>query len=466
MFAEYGSNYQAVDDTRADQGNDGYIATKKMLFARHCFVKPASKTDVAIRAKMDSDFKKAIKLKKTGKLEIERWNFICNYQLPSSIIAEFVAKGKAEGIEVHITDSTEIASMLSRHDEVRNRFADFALPETGKKIDKVDENVTKILNVIEEAGRHTSDESPKEESMPTTIRLRRSPPDLPPEIRDALKDDEDYKFLIDIQNLPLTKENKERVKAMAYSSSPYARISATDLLSNNYNPMEDSIEAYITMADNAIRDCQHVKSKAAEAVMTAEKLKFISHELVLRFFSIFELDGYASIGLLMPELDTRPNLTEEFSKLDQERTTLMKQSLELAVEAGDAETLGDVHIRVADSASNIGSTLKMAAKQGGRYAENADNQIHLAKLCYLDAQRYYEMSGNPNCALFAQHNLANLLRTIGEGETAIEIETKVVKKAKELKLEALAYNAQKVIDHTKAGKVPDYVNGETEIPTR
>jgi hypothetical protein len=97
--AEY-PDYQVVDDTRADGGNDGYLPSEKRMFARHCFAKPEKqKDDEAILKKLKGDFAKAVKRKKTGDYDIENWTFVTNYMLPDHIVQTMRELGKTENIE-------------------------------------------------------------------------------------------------------------------------------------------------------------------------------------------------------------------------------------------------------------------------------------------------------------------------------------------------------------------------------
>ncbi len=63
----YGEDYQVIDGTRADGGNDGYVRSEERIIAIHCPIKPERKTDKDYIEKIRSDLKKAAKLNESGK---------------------------------------------------------------------------------------------------------------------------------------------------------------------------------------------------------------------------------------------------------------------------------------------------------------------------------------------------------------------------------------------------------------
>jgi hypothetical protein len=94
-------DYQAIDDDRGDGGNDGYLQSEKRIFARHCFKKlPKRDLDNEILKKIKSDFAKAVKLKVSGKYEVENWTFITNYSLSNDVVEKMRTFGKAANIQM------------------------------------------------------------------------------------------------------------------------------------------------------------------------------------------------------------------------------------------------------------------------------------------------------------------------------------------------------------------------------
>ena len=95
--AKYGTDYQAVDGTRGDGGNDGYIISEKALLAFYCPIKPALATDAKLRQKIRDDLEKAVERKRAGALEIERWMIITPRKLSNDVIEYLNQEAKARG---------------------------------------------------------------------------------------------------------------------------------------------------------------------------------------------------------------------------------------------------------------------------------------------------------------------------------------------------------------------------------
>src|SRR5271157_2660301 len=87
IFTEkYGPDFQIIDGTRSDEGNDGYIISEKRVLAIYCPIKPERRTDSDYLQKIRSDIKKAQALRDSGKLEVENWTFITPRKLSNDVI--------------------------------------------------------------------------------------------------------------------------------------------------------------------------------------------------------------------------------------------------------------------------------------------------------------------------------------------------------------------------------------------
>src|SRR5690242_2425482 len=51
----YPQDYQVIDGTRGDNGNDGYVASERRMIAIYCPVKPEQRRDSDYRTKIESD---------------------------------------------------------------------------------------------------------------------------------------------------------------------------------------------------------------------------------------------------------------------------------------------------------------------------------------------------------------------------------------------------------------------------
>ena len=94
------ADFQVIDDTVSDEGNDGYLYGSRTLYAMHCFKKEHKTRDrKAILAKAYSDLAKAKKLKDSGKYVIERWIFLTPYEIDIHVLDDIRSRATELGIE-------------------------------------------------------------------------------------------------------------------------------------------------------------------------------------------------------------------------------------------------------------------------------------------------------------------------------------------------------------------------------
>ena len=146
--AEYGSDYQAIDDDRGDGGNDGYIFSEKRLFARHCFKKlPKKDLDEEILKKIRSDFTKAIKLKDEGIYKVKNWTFLSSYAVSNNVVKAAQRLGKDAGINVSLKGPAYIATLAAKHKHVLSEFPELQqaqiLEEMHQRFDNLEDKLPK-----------------------------------------------------------------------------------------------------------------------------------------------------------------------------------------------------------------------------------------------------------------------------------------------------------------------------------
>jgi hypothetical protein len=149
--AEYGSDYQAIDDDRGDGGNDGYIFSEKRLFARHCFKKlPKKDLDEEILKKIRGDFAKAVKLKESGVYGVENWTFLSSYAVSNGVVVEAQKLGKADGINVSLKGPAYIATLAAKHKHLLSEFPELQqaqiLEEMHQRFDDIEDKLPKEVS--------------------------------------------------------------------------------------------------------------------------------------------------------------------------------------------------------------------------------------------------------------------------------------------------------------------------------
>lgn len=149
--AEYGSDYQAIDDDRGDGGNDGYIFSEKRLFARHCFKKlPKRDLDEEILKKIKKDFAKVLKLKEDGVYEIKNWTFLSSYAVSNGVVVEAQKLGKPAGINVSLKGPSYIATLAAKHKHLLSEFPELQqaqiLEEMHQRFDDLEDKLPKEIS--------------------------------------------------------------------------------------------------------------------------------------------------------------------------------------------------------------------------------------------------------------------------------------------------------------------------------
>lgn len=149
--AEYGSDYQAIDDDRGDGGNDGYIFSEKRLFARHCFKKlPKKDLDEEILKKIKKDFAKAVKLKEDGVYKVENWTFLSSYAVSNGVVVEAQKLGKTAGINVSLKGPAYIATLAAKHKHLLSEFPELQqaqiLEEMHQRFDNLEDKLPKKVS--------------------------------------------------------------------------------------------------------------------------------------------------------------------------------------------------------------------------------------------------------------------------------------------------------------------------------
>ncbi|MBI3888209.1 tetratricopeptide repeat protein [Candidatus Nomurabacteria bacterium] len=142
--AEY-SDFQAIDDSAGDNGNDGYTSSNAILFAMYCPEKP--RTEVEYKAKISSDLKKAVKLRDELGYKIDAWVFVTPGDMREQIHRFITEECEKVGFVGSSWGETKITEILSRHENVSKQFPDLIIPDI---IAEVKKGTNDVLSKIEE----------------------------------------------------------------------------------------------------------------------------------------------------------------------------------------------------------------------------------------------------------------------------------------------------------------------------
>src|SRR5437867_1749652 len=95
LFAAEWDDFQSIDDSGGDKGNDGYIPSQGRLFAIYCPEKPAS---ADYKTKIKGDLAKAVSLRDTYKYKIQEWIFVTPEPLSEDLTRFLTTEAAAVGL--------------------------------------------------------------------------------------------------------------------------------------------------------------------------------------------------------------------------------------------------------------------------------------------------------------------------------------------------------------------------------
>lgn len=146
LQAEYGNDFQVVDDSGGDLGNDGYLRSQKALYAIYCpEKKPTQKT---YKKKINKDFQKAVRLRDSSGYAIGQWVFVTPTDLREPIQRYVRDEASKFGIIGICLGDTYLTDLYLRHEHLHNRFMDLDSPRIYDELSIIREGIDKVLNVV------------------------------------------------------------------------------------------------------------------------------------------------------------------------------------------------------------------------------------------------------------------------------------------------------------------------------
>jgi predicted NACHT family NTPase len=127
LAAEY-EDFQSIDDSGGDKGNDGYVPSLKRLFAIYCPEKDRTPKTEYIR-KIKSDLKKAIVLRDRYQYEITEWIFVTPSSLPEEVHTFITKQAKTEGVIGISWSESKLLEILTRHPNVKTLYPELLVPD-------------------------------------------------------------------------------------------------------------------------------------------------------------------------------------------------------------------------------------------------------------------------------------------------------------------------------------------------
>ena len=148
IFAEEFFDFQVVDDSGGDAGNDGYSEEEKILFQYYCPRKQLKVTDTKLKTKIKKDLGKTKKLIESEKYDIKKWVFVTPMSLRENVqtfIREEAGKIGLDGIS---WSEVKLSNLLEKHDFLKSKFPNLSSPDIMKEMKRISTGVESIQEMI------------------------------------------------------------------------------------------------------------------------------------------------------------------------------------------------------------------------------------------------------------------------------------------------------------------------------
>jgi tetratricopeptide (TPR) repeat protein len=149
LAAEY-KDFQTIDDSGGDSGNDGYSESKEILFQIYCPEKPNKTSDTSYKSKIKKDLDKAKKLIDSGKYKIKDWIFLTSSELREPVQTYLRAEATARGMNGIAWASPKLTELFAKYPYLRKQFPDLIQPDIENEINKISERLDAVDDVKKE----------------------------------------------------------------------------------------------------------------------------------------------------------------------------------------------------------------------------------------------------------------------------------------------------------------------------
>jgi hypothetical protein len=434
VFTEiHGLDYQVIDGTRGDNGNDGYLSGEARMLAIYCPIKPEQRTDAQFLAKIRSDLAKAAKLKADGKYAIERWTFITPRKLADDVVSTMHAEAAQVGIVASHAESAYLANELQKQPHVLKNFP--ALQQFD------------IFAMLEELRQIVTDKSQHAHSPAAA----RAPAPAP------VVDDLGQARVRSIMEAVPSAAVKTELRVIAYSTNdPIVEINALLTLLRWFEPADDDYAELTAFADRAALLAKKHHKPDIAAVCHAHKAQVLVTAFNLQFIeTYFALQVDIKIGFAVTAAAEKNEQQARLRQMDHDWRAEAQAALELLQQSTDLVAIGSA-LQV------LGSTNGTLALLHRVIGENtaADRHLGECKALLMAAKDMHNRAGDELGAINAVFNLANQIRFHGKGAEALELAKSIAPVAQKYGDQVLLLKAQWLLEAIATGKVPAYELGE------
>lgn len=436
LTEKYGQEFQVIDGSRSDEGNDGYIISEKRIVAMYCPIKPERRTDADYLKKIRNDVSKAQALRDSGQYEIENWTFLTPRKLSNKVIVEMRREAGAVGFSAIHQESTFLANELIRNRHLISEFPDL-------HISFIDSKLAEIFEIVKtpDLDNKQSDEEIDKDHI----------------YKAKAEDQTELDRVFEIRRAPHNRDTKPELKTIYYrTDDPVVKLNALLGLLDHYSPIEDAAEDMVQLCDEGIAISAQLAASSVKAHLLSFKAYFIS--------SIYSmLDLQTAYQIKMDNAIGIPTITEEYrqevigklKKLEQQFDSSFGEALNLTKDNNDFLTMASVLISIGNAAGQRALYLQTLNVKDRVASEKAT-----CRRAFLAAKEIYSAFKDELGVATALFNLGNQIRFFGEEAEAMSLAQNAVKMAKKYDDANLLQRAEWLVDSLETGKIPDYLSGE------
>ncbi len=149
LAAEY-KDFQTIDDSGGDAGNDGYSESQETLFQLYCPEKPEKADDATYKSKIKEDLDKAKKLLDSGKYKIKDWVFVTPRELREPVQTYLRTEATARGMNGIAWSGTTLTGLFAKHAHLRSQFPELIQPDIEAQVGGIAERLDAVDDVKKE----------------------------------------------------------------------------------------------------------------------------------------------------------------------------------------------------------------------------------------------------------------------------------------------------------------------------
>lgn len=150
LLAAEHKDFQTIDDSGGDAGNDGYSESQETLFQLYCPEKPEKADDATYKSKIKEDLDKAKKLLDSGKYKIKDWIFVTPRELREPVQTYLRTEATARGMNGIAWSGTTLTGLFAKHSHLRSQFPELIQPDIEVQIGGISERLDAVDDVKKE----------------------------------------------------------------------------------------------------------------------------------------------------------------------------------------------------------------------------------------------------------------------------------------------------------------------------